>query len=92
VLPGCLVGRVYDLPYAPSTSCRGCQVAGRISRRSADGPRGPVELCCHPALAAYAAGKSSSHQRPEELEYLLSGRFRQLLKASRARLVSYWKV
>jgi predicted glycoside hydrolase/deacetylase ChbG (UPF0249 family) len=55
-------------------------------------PRGPVELCCHPALAADAAGKSSSHQRPEELEYLLSDHFRQLLKASRARLVSYWKV
>jgi predicted glycoside hydrolase/deacetylase ChbG (UPF0249 family) len=55
-------------------------------------PHGPVELCCHPALAGYSGGKSSSHQRPEELEYLLSDRFRELLKASRARLVSYWQV
>ena len=55
-------------------------------------PHGPVELCCHPALAACAGGKPSSHQRPEELEYLLSDRFRQLLEASRARLVSYWQV
>jgi chitin disaccharide deacetylase len=55
-------------------------------------PHGPVELCCHPAFTAYAGGKPSSHQRPEELEYLLSDRFRQLLKASRARLVSYWQV
>ncbi len=55
-------------------------------------PYGPVELCCHPALAADAGGKPSSHQRPEELEYLLSDRFRQLLNASGARLVSYWQV
>ena len=55
-------------------------------------PHGPVELCCHPALAADAGGKPSSHRRPEELEYLLSDRFRQLLRSSRTRLVSYWQV
>lgn len=67
---------------------------GRPSRSSvalAD-PHGPVELCCHPALAGDAGGKSSSHLRPEELEYLLSDRFRQLLRSSRIRLVSYWQV
>jgi predicted glycoside hydrolase/deacetylase ChbG (UPF0249 family) len=67
---------------------------GRPSRSPAvlADPHGPVELCCHPALAADAGGKPSSHRRLEELEYLLSDRFRQLLTASQARLVSYWQV
>jgi chitin disaccharide deacetylase len=55
-------------------------------------PHGPVELCCHPALAAETGGKPSSHRRPAELEYLLSDCFRQLLKESQSRLVSYWQV
>ena len=67
---------------------------GRANRSPAalTDPHGPVELCCHPALAGGDDGKASSHRRPEELEYLLSDRFRQLLKVSRARLVSYWQV
>jgi predicted glycoside hydrolase/deacetylase ChbG (UPF0249 family) len=67
---------------------------GRPNRSSAalTDPHGLVELCCHPALAADADGKPSSHRRPEELEYLLSDHFRQLLKVSRAQLVSYWQV
>ncbi len=55
-------------------------------------PRGPVELCCHPGTAAADAGKPGSHVRCAELEYLLSPRFRQLLEAHGARLVSYWDV
>jgi predicted glycoside hydrolase/deacetylase ChbG (UPF0249 family) len=59
--------------------------------------RGPVELCCHPELPAAAAegtlaGKPSSHRRSEELEYLLSPRFRELLERAQARPVSYWEV
>lgn len=55
-------------------------------------PKGPVELCCHPGTAAADAEKPGSHVRCAELEYLLSPRFRALLDANRARLVSYWDV
>ena len=54
--------------------------------------RGTVELCCHPELSDGAAGKSSSHRRSAELDYLLSPRFRELLDQVRARPVSYWEV
>jgi len=54
--------------------------------------RGVVELCCHPALAEGQEGKPSSHRRSEELEYLLSPGFRELLEQIQARLVSYWEV
>src|SRR5581483_8265475 len=59
--------------------------------------RGAVELCCHPELPPAAsdpmrAGKPSSHRRPEELEYLLSPRFRELLEQIQARPVTYWEV
>jgi predicted glycoside hydrolase/deacetylase ChbG (UPF0249 family) len=54
--------------------------------------RGVVELCCHPQLPGDPAGKPSSHRRCEELEYLLSPRFRELLDAIQARPVSYWEV
>jgi predicted glycoside hydrolase/deacetylase ChbG (UPF0249 family) len=54
--------------------------------------RGAVELCCHPGTPAADLDKPGSHRRSEELEYLLSPGFRELLAASRARLVSYWQV
>lgn len=69
--------------------------------RSGFGRRGPgllvdasgvVELCCHPELPSAATGKSSSHDRSRELEYLLSPRFRELLVEIQARPVSYWEV
>lgn len=53
---------------------------------------GPIEICCHPATPAADASKPGSHRRGEELEYLLSPRFRTMLAASGAALVSYWRV
>jgi predicted glycoside hydrolase/deacetylase ChbG (UPF0249 family) len=60
----------------------------------ARGPRAssPIEICCHPGTAAADAGKPGSHRRCHELEFLLSPRFRALLAASGAALVSYWRV
>jgi chitin disaccharide deacetylase len=55
-------------------------------------PLGIVEVCCHPGTPAADLGKPGSHRRSEELEYLLSPRFRELLTMNRARLVSYWQV
>jgi len=52
----------------------------------------PVEICCHPGTPAADADKPGSHRRSDELEYLLSPRFRVVLAASGAALVSYWRV
>jgi predicted glycoside hydrolase/deacetylase ChbG (UPF0249 family) len=65
---------------------------GRRGPRALVDERGPVELCCHPASAAPAAGKPSSHRRSRELDYLLSPRFRELLEEAQARPVTYWEV
>jgi predicted glycoside hydrolase/deacetylase ChbG (UPF0249 family) len=53
---------------------------------------GVVEVCCHPGTPAADIGKPGSHRRSEELDYLLSPRFRELLAMNHARLVSYWQV
>lgn len=52
----------------------------------------PIEICCHPGTAAADAGKPGSHRRGNELQYLLSPEFPAALLASRAALVSYWRV
>ncbi len=52
----------------------------------------PVEVCCHPGTPAADAAKPGSHRRGTELDYLLSARFRAVLAASGAALVSYWRV
>ncbi len=65
---------------------------GRGGPRSLVDARGVVELCCHPELRSDAGSKPSSHHRSQELEYLLSPHFRELLVAAQARLVSYWEV
>ena len=65
---------------------------GRGGPKSLVDARGAVELCCHPELPAGEAGKPSSHCRSQELEYLLSPRFRELLEEVQARPVSYWEV
>jgi predicted glycoside hydrolase/deacetylase ChbG (UPF0249 family) len=65
---------------------------GRRGPRCLVDASGVVELCCHPELPAAAPGKSSSHDRSRELEYLLSPRFRELLVEIQARPVSYWEV
>jgi predicted glycoside hydrolase/deacetylase ChbG (UPF0249 family) len=65
---------------------------GRQGPQALVDARGTVELCCHPALSTDIAAKPSSHDRSQELEYLLSPRFRELLVQAQARLVSYWEV
>ena len=65
---------------------------GRRGPGSLVDARGVVELCCHPELPATSTAKPSSHSRSQELEYLLSPRFRELLTEIQARLVSYWEV
>lgn len=65
---------------------------GRQGPSSLVDARGVVELCCHLELSSESGGKPSSHRRREELEYLLSPRFRELLTEIQARLVSYWEV
>jgi predicted glycoside hydrolase/deacetylase ChbG (UPF0249 family) len=55
-------------------------------------PAGPVEWCCHPGTALADEEKPGSHRRSSELEFLLSGRFRELANLNRVRFVSYWDV
>lgn len=55
-------------------------------------PAGPVEWCCHPGTALADVEKPGSHRRSNELEFLLSGRFRELANLNRVRFVSYWDV
>ena len=65
---------------------------GRRGPQSLVDARGAVELCCHPGSPTAVDDKPSSHRRSQELEYLLSPRFRTVLEEARARLVSYWEV
>ena len=65
---------------------------GRRGPGSLVDARGTVELCCHPALAESLSDKPGSHQRSQELDYLLSAQFRELLDQVGARPVSYWEV
>jgi len=65
---------------------------GRRGPRAMVDARGPVELCCHPASGAAEVDKPSSHRRSQELDYLLSPRFREILEEARARPVTYWEV
>ena len=62
-----------------------------LAGRAVGGPE-PIEICCHPGTPAADAGKPGSHRRGDELEYLLSARFRAVLAAGGAALVSYWRV
>lgn len=68
----------------------GKELAPLAGGRSA-GPA-PVEICCHPGTPEADAGKSGSHRRSTELDYLLSPQFRAVLAAGGAALVSYWRV
>jgi predicted glycoside hydrolase/deacetylase ChbG (UPF0249 family) len=62
-----------------------------LERPPSDGPA-PIEICCHPGTPAADEHKPGSHRRCDELEFLLSPRFRAVLAASGAALVSYWRV
>jgi hypothetical protein len=51
-----------------------------------------VEIFCHPGTALADAEKPGSCQRHEELQYLLSPRFKEILKSSGARPITYWGI
>jgi predicted glycoside hydrolase/deacetylase ChbG (UPF0249 family) len=53
---------------------------------------GVVEVFCHPGTALADAEKPGSCQRHEELEYLLSPGFKEILKRSGARPMTYWSL
>ena len=55
-------------------------------------PEGPIEVFCHPGTRQADIEKPGSCQRFDELTYLLSPRFQELLSANGARMVSYWDI
>ena len=63
-----------------------------LTRAARAHSRAIVELCCHPGTVAADRGKPGSHERSRELEFLLSSEFRDILRASGAGLVSYWRL
>jgi predicted glycoside hydrolase/deacetylase ChbG (UPF0249 family) len=79
--------RVLDLQaiMRPANAGGGASLA-----RSA--PEGPIEVFCHPGTQRADIAKPGSCARFEELTFLLSPRFQDVLSASRARMVSYWDV
>jgi predicted glycoside hydrolase/deacetylase ChbG (UPF0249 family) len=79
---------------AHTVDLRELLAGGELAALAGARPAGaaPIELCCHPGTAAADADKPGSHLRGGELEYLLSQRFRDVLAASGAALVSYWRV
>jgi predicted glycoside hydrolase/deacetylase ChbG (UPF0249 family) len=56
------------------------------------GPPGTIEVFCHPGTQAADVEKPGSCDRFEELNFLLSPRFRDLMNSNGARTVSYWDV
>ena len=54
--------------------------------------RGPIEMFCHPGTARADMEKPGSCARYEELQFLLSARFRALVENNGLRLVTYWDV
>ncbi|MEJ0038827.1 MAG: ChbG/HpnK family deacetylase [Gammaproteobacteria bacterium] len=55
-------------------------------------PEGPIEVFCHPGTRQADIEKPGSCRRFDELTYLLSPRFQELISANRARMVSYWDI
>jgi predicted glycoside hydrolase/deacetylase ChbG (UPF0249 family) len=53
---------------------------------------GPIEVFCHPGTERADVEKPGSCRRFDELNFLLSPRFQELLSANRARMVSYWDI
>jgi predicted glycoside hydrolase/deacetylase ChbG (UPF0249 family) len=54
--------------------------------------QGPIEVFCHPGTRQADIDKPGSCARFEELSFLLSPRFQDLLSENGARMVSYWDV
>ncbi|MEJ1960415.1 MAG: ChbG/HpnK family deacetylase [Gammaproteobacteria bacterium] len=55
-------------------------------------PEGPIEVFCHPGTKLADIEKPGSCRRFDELNFLLSSSFQELLSANRARMVSYWDI
>jgi hypothetical protein len=55
-------------------------------------PGGSVEMFCHPGTALADEQKPGSCERVTDLQFLTSSRFRDLLKAHRLRLITYWDI
>ncbi len=55
-------------------------------------PEGPIEVFCHPGTERADLEKPGSCRRFDELNFLLSPGFQELLSANRARMVSYWDI
>jgi predicted glycoside hydrolase/deacetylase ChbG (UPF0249 family) len=53
---------------------------------------GVLEIFCHPGTELADLQKPGSSKRGAELEYLLSPRFREILRGSGAQLITYWGV
>lgn len=53
---------------------------------------GPVEMFCHPGTAQADVEKPGSCSRHDELQFLLSSRFRDLIGRHGLRLITYWDV
>jgi predicted glycoside hydrolase/deacetylase ChbG (UPF0249 family) len=53
---------------------------------------GPIEVFCHPGTKQADIEKPGSCRRFDELNFLLSPHFQELLSANRARMVSYWDI
>ena len=54
--------------------------------------QGPIEVFCHPGTELADIEKPGSCRRFDELSFLLSPGFQELLSANRARMVSYWDI
>jgi predicted glycoside hydrolase/deacetylase ChbG (UPF0249 family) len=55
-------------------------------------PEGAIEVFCHPGTRQADIEKPGSCRRYDELTYLLSPSFQELLSANDARMVSYWDI
>ena len=79
--------RVVDLQaiMQPAHGNNGAALAGRAQQ-------GPIEMFCHPGTRQADIEKPGSCARFDELNFLLSPRFQDLLSENGARMVSYWDI
>ena len=67
-------------------------VSGRSASLGRTPSEGPIEVFCHPGTELADIEKPGSCRRFDELSFLLSPGFQELLSANRARMVSYWDI
>jgi predicted glycoside hydrolase/deacetylase ChbG (UPF0249 family) len=87
--------RVVDLqalmPPAPQKNGAGPST-GMNANLGRTPSEGPIEVFCHPGTELADIEKPGSCRRFDELNFLLSPGFQELLSANRARMVSYWDI